>query len=92
MIDVELKQRMEAAYLSGDKKLALDLSQQLDEQVVKEQRNKYSQEVGRINNLTILDLKPKIAEYAVELYFSGMAAADAIAKAIEKFKEVNHEQ
>jgi hypothetical protein len=40
MIDDELKKIMEAAYLSGDKELALDLSQQLDEQVVKEQNKK----------------------------------------------------
>jgi hypothetical protein len=45
MIDDDLKTRMEAAYLAGDGKLALELSQQLDEQVTKEQNKKLCEEV-----------------------------------------------
>jgi len=35
---------------------------------------------------TIIDLKPIIAEYAVELYFSGVPVEEVIAKAKEKYR------
>jgi hypothetical protein len=39
-----------------------------------------------MTNKTILDLKPEIAEYAVELYFDGMEVQEAIQTAIKKFE------
>jgi hypothetical protein len=41
-----------------------------------------------MTNQTILDLKPCIAEYAVELYFNGMEVQEAIQTAIKKFEGV----
>ena len=43
MINEDLRKRMEEAYMSGDKELALKLSQELDVQVVEEQRRVISE-------------------------------------------------
>ncbi|MDF2889773.1 MAG: hypothetical protein K0R80_140 [Clostridia bacterium] len=54
MIDEDLRQRMEAAYLHGNKKLALELSQELDEQVAKEQNRKLLKGMQRSSQIDVL--------------------------------------